>query len=165
MSGENVKVLNVDAVEPERHGHGEAFEAETLQLGRPLGARKLGYQVIVVAEGKSPFPLHFHWHNEEMFFVLEGQGALLDGAGERPLRAGDVIACPPGPGSEHRLVGGPGGLRVLAVSTRESPEIVEYPDSDKLGVMGVPTVDGPDARPLRQFMTKGETRDYWDGEG
>ena len=162
MSGENVKVINIDAVEPEPHQHGDGFAAEFRQLGRPLGAEKLGYQVIDIPEGKKPFPLHFHHANEEMFFVLAGEGVLRDGAGERPLRAGDCIACPPGPGSEHQILGGAGGIRVLAVSTRIAPEIVEYPESDKIGVINVP--NRPDGAWLRQFMPKSETRDYWDGE-
>lgn len=162
MSGEAVKIINVDEVDVQPHEHGESFAAEFRQLGRPLGAQKLGYQVIDIPAGKKAFPLHFHHANEEMFFVLAGEGTLRDGAQERPLRAGDCIACPPGPGSEHQILGGDAGIRVLAVSTREAPEIVEYPESDKIGVINPPS--SPDGPWLRQFMPKGETRDYWHGE-
>lgn len=162
MSGETVKIINLDEVEVESHQQGEHFAAEFRQLGRPLGAEKLGYQVIDIPEGKKPFPLHFHHANEEMFFVIAGEGTLRDGASERPLRAGDFVCCPPGPGSEHQILGGSGGIRVLAVSTRIAPEIVEYPDSDKIGVINPPR--SAEGSWLRQFMPKGETRDYWHGE-
>lgn len=162
MNGETVRVINLDEVEPQPHEHGEHFAAEFRQLGRPLGAELLGYQVIDIPEGKKPFPLHFHHANEEMFFVIAGEGTLRDGATERPLRAGDFVCCPPGPGSEHQILGGAGGIRVLAVSTRVAPEIVEYPESDKVGLISPPK--SPEGGGLRQFMPKGETRDYWHGE-
>jgi uncharacterized cupin superfamily protein len=164
MSGEKVKVMNLDELSFEKHGHGDGFEAECGQIARALGAEMLGYQIIKIPEGKKPFPLHFHYANEEMFLVMEGAGTLRDGASERALRVGDVIACPPGPGSEHQIVGGPGGISVLAVSTRVAPEIVEYPESNKVGVLGGPPGADPSGRTIRQFMPKAEVRDYWDGE-
>lgn len=33
--------------------------------------------------------------NEEMFFVLEGNGELRVGDATHPVRAGDIIACRP----------------------------------------------------------------------
>lgn len=164
MSGERVKVINIDQVDYEEWGHGDNFSGRFGQLGRVLGAEKLGYQVIEIPEGKKPFPLHFHYANEEMFFIIEGQGILRDGAEERALRAGDVVACPPGPGSEHQIVGGPGGIRVLAISTQIAPEVLEYPESDKVGVLACPPWDPNADKSVRQFMPKSETRDYWDGE-
>jgi uncharacterized cupin superfamily protein len=161
MSGEKVKVMNLDELSFEKHGHGEGFEAECGQIARPLGAEMLGYQIIKIPAGKKPFPLHFHYANEEMFLVMEGSGTLRDGASERPLRVGDVIA---GPGSEHQIVGGPGGISVLAVSTRVAPEVVEYPESNKVGVFGGAPGADPSGRTIRQFMPKAEVRDYWDGE-
>ena len=41
MSGETVRVINLDEVEPQPHEHGEHFAAEFRQLGRPLGAELL----------------------------------------------------------------------------------------------------------------------------
>ena len=52
-------------------------------------------------------------------------------------RIGDIIACPPGgPETAHQLINtGEGELKYLAVSTKLSPELCEYPDSGKFGVM------------------------------
>ncbi len=73
-----------------------------------------------------------------MFLILEGEGELRFGQLRYPLRAMDVIACPPG-GAEvaHQIINtGLGPLRYLAVSTLAPIELAEYPDSGKIGVYG-----------------------------
>lgn len=130
-------------------------------IGPLIGARKLGYNLTAVAPGKAAFPKHSHRANEEMFFVLEGHGELRIGDAVHPVRAGDVIACPPGgPDTAHQLVNtGAIELRFLAVSTMEYPEVCEYPDSGKfLAATGMQPGD------LRQIGRLGESLDYWEGE-
>ncbi|MFZ5637698.1 MAG: cupin domain-containing protein [Pseudomonadota bacterium] len=126
-----------------------------------IGARKLGYNLTEIAPGKAAFPKHSHRANEEMFFVLEGRGELRLGDATHPIRAGDVIACPPGgPETAHQLINtGTTVLKFLAVSTMEFPEICEYPDSNKLNAI---TGMGPDD--FRHLARHGEGLDYWDGE-
>jgi uncharacterized cupin superfamily protein len=136
------------------------------QLGTALGAQKLGYNLTVIDPGKSAFPLHNHRVNEEMFFIVEGSGQVRIGAETHPIRAGDVIACPPG-GKEtaHQIVNtGESEMRVLAVSTRLWPEICDYPDSNKFGVLMVSP--GGDGKPevFRHMARPDSSLDYWDGE-
>jgi uncharacterized cupin superfamily protein len=122
-----------------------------------LGSKKLGYNVTVVPQGKSAFPFHSHGVNEEMFFVLEGEGEVRIGSETYSIRGGDVIACPPGgPETAHQIANtGDAELRFLAVSTKLSPEIVEYPDSGKFGVL----CDG-----FRFLGRAEESLGYWDDE-
>jgi uncharacterized cupin superfamily protein len=126
-----------------------------------IGARNLGYNLTVLAPGKAAFPKHSHRVNEEMFFILDGSGELRLGDATHPVRAGDVIACPPGgPDTAHQLINTGGDeLRFLAVSTLMFPEICEYPDSGKLNAI---TGSGPDD--FRHIARHGEGLDYWDGE-
>ncbi len=130
-------------------------------IGQKIGAQKLGYNLTVIAPGKAAFPKHSHRVNEEMFFILDGTGELKLGDATHPIRAGDVIACPPGgPETAHQLVNtGNDELRFLAVSTTTFPEICEYPDSGKLNAI---TGMGPDD--FRHIARHGESLDYWDGE-
>ena len=97
----------------------ERFGGRVAWLGPGLGAQRLGFNVTVIAPGKCAFPFHSHRANEELFYVIEGTGELRFGAATHPLRAGDVVACPPG-GAEvaHQIVNtGAAEMKVLAVST------------------------------------------------
>ena len=168
-------ILNLDEVDlkpmpPEYAATGPAAERYAPlvgQLGTRVGAQKLGYNVTALPPGKRAYPRHNHWINEEMFLVLAGQGEVCIGEATYPLRAGDVIACPPGgPETAHQIRNtGAEELRYLAISTRMLPEVVEYPDSGKFGVKALL---GPDAEGKPQsFQALGRDRDavhYWDGE-
>jgi quercetin dioxygenase-like cupin family protein len=58
-------------------------------------------------------PRHTHAHEHEVF-VLEGTGAVWDGTGERPLRAGAAVFVPPR--QEHQFRNpGTGTLRFLCL--------------------------------------------------
>lgn len=145
----------------------ERYEAKMGFIAPRIGAQKLGYNITAVPPGKSAFPLHNHHANEEMFFVLQGSGELRVGEDIYPIRVGDVIACPAG-GKEkaHKITNtGSEELRYLAVSTKLSPEVVEYPDSGKFGVLAeLPqTVEG---KPQRFVFVgrEGQSLNYWEGE-
>jgi uncharacterized cupin superfamily protein len=136
-------------------------------IGPRVGARKLGYNVTVVPPGKRAFPAHNHHVNEEMFFVLEGEGEVRIGDARYPIKMGDVIACPPGgPETAHQIVNtGARELRYLAVSTKMTPEIAEYPDSKKFGVLAE-LAPGPDGKPrMFRFLGRADgSLAYFDGE-
>ena len=160
-------ILNLDELEFMPWGHGDAYEARIGPISPRIGATKLGYNLTILPPGKAAFPAHAHRVNEEMFFVLEGQGEVRIGDTTHPLRSGDVLACPPGgPETAHRIANtGAEEMKILAVSTSMVPEIVHYPDSDKVGVMGAKPKPGSDERPLRWILREGdEPVDYWEGE-
>jgi uncharacterized cupin superfamily protein len=136
----------------------EKYEGATVgQAGMLLGSRKIGYNVTVVPAGKRAFPFHNHHINEEMFFVLEGEGEVRIGEEKLPIKKGDFICCPPG-GYElaHQIINtSQSELRYLAVSSKQSPEVVDYPDSGKFGVAD----EG-----FRYLGKVDQSLGYWDGE-
>jgi len=145
----------------------EKFDARLGFIGQALGAQKLSYNLTIITPGKQAFPLHNHRVNEEMFFVIEGRGELRLGGTRHPLRAGDVIACPPGgPETAHQIVNtSDAELKILAVSTKLSPEVCDYPDSGKFAIRAE-YPPGADGKP-QMFAYVGRTEgtlDYWDGE-
>lgn len=169
-------VLNIAEVEFRNVGHGasfagataapEQFQARIGDLGRRLGAQKLGYNLTVVPAGKRAFPFHSHRANEEMFFVLEGHGEVRIGGDSFPIKPGDAVCCPPGgPETAHQIVNTSNAeLRYLAVSTRISPEIAEYPESGKFGVYAeYPSEDGK-PKGFRFVSRPANSIDYYDGE-
>jgi uncharacterized cupin superfamily protein len=115
-----------------------------------------------VPPGKQSCPYHFHHAQEEMFIVLQGSGTLRV-AGERlPIRAGDVIFIPAGPEYPHHIINtSDAPLQYLSISTRETPEVCEYPDSGKYMAM----VRGEGARGFEAIQRTSASLDYWDGEG
>ena len=130
-----------------------------------IGAQKLGYNLTVLPPGRRAYPFHAHRINEEMFFVIEGEGTIRLGSETYPIRQGDVVACPPGgEQTAHQIVNtGTMELRYLAVSTKISPEIAEYPDSQKFGVLAEFGQDEP--REVFRFLGRVETSlSYYDGE-
>ena len=145
----------------------ERFDATMGYIGPRVGAQKLGYNITAVPAGKRAFPFHNHRVNEEMFFVLQGVGEIRIGESRYPIRVGDVIACPAG-GTEtaHQIINtGTDELRYLAVSTKLSPEIAEYPDSGKFGVLAELPVSA-DGKPQRFVFVgrAGDSLNYWEGE-
>jgi uncharacterized cupin superfamily protein len=145
----------------------ERFDHRMGEISSRIGARKLGYNVTAIPAGKRAFPFHSHRVNEEMFFILEGSGEVRIGGDVHAIRTGDFIACPPGSTeSAHQIINtGSADLKFLAVSTRQYPEIVDYPDSGKFGVRGEVPAD-PEHR-FDYFRFNGrleDSIDYWDGE-
>ncbi len=145
----------------------ERYQARMGAIGTRIGARLLGYNITAIAPGKRAFPFHHHRVNEEMFFILEGTGEVRIGTATHPVRAGDFIACPPG-GKEvaHQIVNtGPTELRFLAVSTKMWPEVAEYPDSGKFGVLADFGKDaGGKPQIFRYVGREAQQVPYWDGE-
>ena len=169
------RIINIDDIElpprPEKFAAPatakRGFDGRMGSVSTRIGAQKLGYNITAVPPGKCAFPLHNHRVNEEMFFVLEGTGEARIGDAVYPLRPGDVVACPAG-GKEtaHQIVNtGSVELKYLAVSTKLSPEIAEYPDSGKFGILAE-YPPGADGKP-RGFRFVGRENlnvGYWDGE-
>lgn len=141
------------------------FGGKLARIAPLVGAKKLGYNLTVIDPGKCAFPFHSHRINEEMFFVLEGEGEVRIGAAKHAIRAGDVIACPPGgveTAHQIRNTSDTRELRVLAVSTLIGPEVCEYPDSGKFAVSDL---DPSGERPPFRHIGRGDRAvDYWDGE-
>jgi len=161
------RIANLHQLTESMHrSHGERYESRHYQVGSRIGAQKLGYNLTELPAGKTGFPYHFHHVNEELFLVLEGTGTLRTPDGNHPLRPGDLVCCPPGPDGAHQIVNsGAVPLRYLALSTVQDPEVVEYPDSGKYGVIAGRTP----GRSIQEagfhaFAFKKDRVDYWAGE-
>ena len=160
------RILNIDQVSFQEWSNGDTYKARMAWVGASLGSKKLGFNITVLPPGKRAFPFHAHRANEEMFFVLEGQGSIRIGMGSHKIRKGDFISLPPGRDSAHQIINdSEAPLRYLAVSTMESPEVAEYPESGKIGVFAGEPPGRPGSKDsIRHFARMGDGVDYWDGE-
>jgi uncharacterized cupin superfamily protein len=134
------------------------------QLGKPSGSQLLGATIAELPPGAISFPRHAHLANEEAIYVLSGTGEAVIGETRVPVRAGDWIALPMGRDHAHQMANvSDAPLVYLCVSTMNSPDVVEYPDSGKtaIGIVDPSTRIG--YRRLAMFET-GTTLDYWHNE-
>ncbi len=160
------RIVNLENVPFQKRSHGESFECQIAPVGAELESRKLGFNVTVIPPGKRAFPYHAHRGNEEMFFILDGEGSIRIAGTVHKIRKGDFICLPPGRDSAHQIINDSKvPLHYLAVSTMELPDVVEYPDSGKLGV----TAGTHGGRPasedsIRHFTRMKDGVDYWQGE-
>ena len=136
--------------------------ASVIGAGAGLTGRKIGCGIDVLPPGKQACPYHFHYAQEEVFIVLEGEGTLRVAGEHIPIRAGDVISIPPGPDYPHHILNtSKAPLKYLSLSTKEYPEICEYPDSGKY--MAFTPQEGPLLQRGRMHRADSDL-DYWDGE-
>jgi uncharacterized cupin superfamily protein len=160
MPADYSPVLHLDALTRESFTRGEGYASEDADLAGPLQLTALGAVLTEVPPGKSSCPFHVHHAEDEMFVILEGEGAYRFGADSYPVRAGDVLGAPRGgPDSAHKLTNtGESPLRYLAISSKASIDVCEYPDSGKF------MVSSRGAGKLLYIGREGDTLDYWDGE-
>jgi uncharacterized cupin superfamily protein len=125
--------------EAEGPPHPAPYDTRSAPIAQQAGSSKLGATLYELRRGQSVCPMHIHHAQEEMIVVLSGTPTLVAPAGSRVLDTGEVVACPVGPEGAHRVANEAEELaRVLIISTREYPEVVEYLDGDKVGVRSTP---------------------------
>lgn len=151
------RVVNLDELELESFEKGDAFASASVRIGPLVGAKDIGYSYDLVPPGKRSCPFHSHRGEEEMFFILRGEGTLRYGSETRKIRAGDIICCPVGgPDTAHQIVNDSDAeLAYLSISTMLAVEVCEYPDSKKVGVF---------SKGLRHMTPADADVDYWKGE-
>src|SRR5256885_3469657 len=82
-------------------GYPEPFRSrvvprEKRALGDALGLTKIGVNLTTLFPGKESSMRHFHTHEDEMLFVIEGEVVLRSDEGEQVLTAGARAGFPPG---------------------------------------------------------------------
>jgi len=155
--------LSEVAVEQINAPAGSFFGGHRQRVGAQIGAQRLGYSFFNVPPGKAAFPYHTHTGNEEMIYIIGGEGVLRFGKEEVAVTAGTVAVCPPGGEYTHQLINtGDADLRYLVVSTMAFPDICEYPDSNKVGAYGTAAVGSKVG--LRALYVRDREVDYYDGE-
>lgn len=160
-------IVNLKDVEFTLQQQGEHIEARQASLGRRLGSRKLGSQLVIVPPGKKAWPYHAHYVNEEMFFILAGEGLLRINQKEYLLSSGDLVSIPPGPEYAHQIINTHDSeeLTYLAISTMEEPDVILFPDSNKVTVIaGTPPGGDPEQRSLHFTTRLDDVVDEWEGE-
>jgi len=156
-------IRNFNEVERVREQRDPLYDTLSARLARGTAANKLGISVDTLAPGKRGCPYHLHHAQEEAFVVLRGEGTLRVAGEMLPIQAGDVIFIPPGPEYPHQIVNtSDAPLEYLSISTMDSPEICEYPDSGKYLAYAKRTPGQPPE--FDRIQRTKDDIDYWEGE-
>jgi uncharacterized cupin superfamily protein len=152
-------------VEPEFDPPDEAagFVRRRARVGRQAGAERLGASLYELEPGETAWPYHFHFGNEELLVVLRGRPHLRTPDGWRELSEGDVVAHPAGRRGAHQVTNrSDGPVRFLVVSEMVGPDVVVYPDTEKVAAReAAPGALEPGE--WRVFRMS-DAVDYWEGE-
>ena len=151
MSTPENPVVNIAEVAMMDRGHGEAFAVKWGRVGPQLGLSALGCAVHAVPPGKRAFPFHRHHVMDELFFVLSGEGQ------------GDFVGAPAGTEAHQIVNTGAGELRYLGLSSAAATEVVEYPESGKIGIVAGDK-KGDFSSATYRGLGRMAKADYWDGE-
>jgi len=139
------------------------YGGRVLEVGMRLDTSGIGASIGELQPGMRACPMHHHLFEEELFLVLEGEltvRELRPGASaydEYTLRAGELVAYPPGTGIAHQSQNRSSApVRTLCLSDARAPnEVCVYPESGKVLIrclgargLGVFTPVGQAAAPL-----------------
>jgi uncharacterized cupin superfamily protein len=151
--------LNQPEFEPGERPPG--FRSRRARIGYELASELIGCSLWEVPPGEAAYPYHFHYSDEELVVVLAGRPTLRTPDGTRELEPGDAVRFPIGPDGAHQILNrGADTVSFLAISSSGRPDVVVYPDSDKLGFgERLPRGGG-----WRGFFRSGDAVDYWEGE-
>lgn len=137
------------------------FIARRARLSRQAGSERLGLSLWEVPPGQAAYPYHQHLGEEELIVVLSGRPSLRTPDGWRELAQGEVVSFLRGAQGAHQLLNRTQEtVRFLSISTNGEPDIVLYPDSQKL-CAAQRLADGSG---LHEIFSLQQTAEYYDGE-
>jgi uncharacterized cupin superfamily protein len=153
-----VGVFNLNADEWDRVEERVGWRSKDAWVGARIGAELLGGSLYELEPGDRLWPYHTHHANEEWLIVVRGRPTLRTPDGEQELDEGDVVCFPRGKAGFHQVRNANDEpIRVLMLSSMNAPDLVEYPDSGKVGARS--------AAGERILLSRpGPVLDYWDGE-
>lgn len=153
-----MKIFNLNGDVWDRVEDRAGWRSKDAWVGQRIGAELIGGSMYELEAGDRLWPYHTHHANEEWMVVMRGRPTLRTPEGERVLDEGDVVCFRRGKEGLHQVRNDTAAaIRVLMLSTLLEPDLVEYPDSGKVGAR---SVTGE-----RLLMSRpGPILDYWDGE-
>ncbi|MET0444027.1 cupin domain-containing protein [Tardiphaga sp.] len=74
------------------------------RLGDAGGLRDFGINLMTLPPGGWSSQRHWHSHEDEFVYIVEGELTLIEDGGETVLRRGDCAAFPKGTGNGHHMI-------------------------------------------------------------
>ena len=157
-------ILSVAEIPTRTIHSGPRFEAALGDIDGALGTTQIGATLHVVPAGKTAWPFHRHHGNDEIFFVVAGEGTYRVGERRLPIKPGDLICVSAGGGFDETTNMGRSETRHIAFANHGRADVIDYPDSGKIAVA---IAHGNDREPASVLDIEGyftPSNGYWDGE-
>jgi uncharacterized cupin superfamily protein len=104
---------------------------EKQKLGNAVGLTQFGVNLTRIKPGAASALRHWHQHEDEFIYLIEGELVLIENEGETLLKVGDAAGFKAGVDNGHCLVNRTmRDALYLEVGTRAGSERVDYPDVD-----------------------------------
>ncbi len=87
---------------PKEHA-GPCLGRHALRLGQAAGLTQFGVNLLTLSPGSWSSQRHWHSHEDEFVYVLEGEVVLVTDAGEDTLRPGDAAGFKAGERDGHHF--------------------------------------------------------------
>jgi len=137
-------ITNMDKITPSHHQHKQyeyhKHEVTDSRQKYEVASPREGNQTVVafytLPPGKSSYPFHYHSTNEEVFYIISGNGIVETFDAKHAVAAGDIMVFPAGKNGAHKITNSSEteDLVYLDVDTNNTPDIAYYPHSNKLGI-------------------------------
>jgi uncharacterized cupin superfamily protein len=117
-------------------GYPEPFNAQSAErmrqrLGDAGGLRDFGINLTRLPPGSWSSQRHWHSHEDEFVYVLDGELTLIEDGGQSILRAGDCAAFPKGTGNGHHMINKSDAMAVyLEIGSRQPDDVTTCSDVD-----------------------------------
>lgn len=159
-------IVNVDKVEVTEFTHEGITRLRRRFLARATSGDRLDCSLVELLPGQKSWPYHYRLANEEAIYVLSGRPLLRLGSQFVELFPGDYISLPKGKDHARQMFNRTDGpARYLIFSTMNEPDVMGYPDSNKIGVIAGSAPGGdPEARVMESFFPNNAAVDYWEDE-
>jgi uncharacterized cupin superfamily protein len=103
------------------------------RLGDAGGLRDFGVNLMTLPPDGWSSQRHWHSHEDEFVYLLEGELVLVEDEGETVLRPGDCAAFPKGTGNGHHLINRSSAIAVyLEVGSRNTQDLTTCSDIDMM---------------------------------
>ena len=118
------------------------------RLAHHAGLTAFGVNLTVIEPGAMSSQRHWHSHDDEFVWIVEGELTLVTDAGEEILRAGDCAAFRRGETDGHHLINRSGrSAKVLEIGNSDRQDRCVYPDIDMVAEPGVTGYSHRDGTP------------------
>ena len=131
-------IINENQMDWSEMKHGDKIHHYRKNFTKDLTMNKLVASLYEIPPGKVSWPFHFHISNEEIFYILNGEGELRTNDRIVKVKSGDLLRFPVGERGVHQLknISTDKPLKYLDFGTTNHPDLVFMPDSNKVGLFG-----------------------------